>query len=384
MRQKGSRLRLAGLQYLRVQIKFRNGPFKLLCLAVCLPWLYLRHCQKMPARRVRPNKERRGGQRHKKNSKRSSDTSRERFSNPPQPHDCPLEGGRQYSPSRPRVQIVKMAGKGGGQSLPRQESAETNPNRQHMVSRAGQQVEFSRGSHFSSLHDDSIAREPGGNWYNRWADSRETTTNHQLGSTMNGDWAARGRGNRPTAWDYATPGSHAFSVGHASEASDSTASAPQMYAPELHLAFASYHQIYVCPRSTPHISFPIVDYNTKRWRPGTPWPEFYMAIAPKSASVDDLKTTLAPRGSGIFLSACSSTNGDWVKLSTFKNITDLRCSTFQLEVRDIPSKDIRKTARDGPQMGRERQKDKSDPLGVPGHSASKGSGPTHRDGRKIQ
>jgi hypothetical protein len=100
----------------------------------------------------------------------------------------------------------------------------------------------------------------------------------------------------------------------------------------LHPAFMAYPQIYVCPRSAAHLSFPVVDYSRDRWDPVPPWPHFYMAIAPDCASLGDLRTTLAPKGSGLRLGARSLEDGSNVEITRFGDITELRCRTIQLEV----------------------------------------------------
>lgn len=129
-------------------------------------------------------------------------------------------------------------------------------------------------------------------------------------------------------------------------------------APELDPAFMSYPQIYVTPRTAAHISFPVVDYSHNRWRADTPWPHFYMAVAPQAASIEDLKLTLAPKGSGTVLMARSYADGEQCPVEMFFDLTELRCETIQLEVQAEEGHDRTKPAekRQEPRRGKEKQK----------------------------
>ncbi|KAI1869313.1 uncharacterized protein JN550_005943 [Neoarthrinium moseri] len=102
----------------------------------------------------------------------------------------------------------------------------------------------------------------------------------------------------------------------------------------LHPSPMTYPQIYVSPRSLPHLSFPVVDYSTKSWDSGTQWPHFYMALAPKCATLGDLRTALTPKGSGTRLTARSHADASPVEISTFHDLNELRCSIIQLEILD--------------------------------------------------
>ncbi|KAI0124809.1 hypothetical protein BJ170DRAFT_597664 [Xylariales sp. AK1849] len=126
----------------------------------------------------------------------------------------------------------------------------------------------------------------------------------------------------------------------------------------LNSGFMVHPQVYVYPRSLPHLSFPIVDYSTNRSSGAPAWPHFYVAIVPNCATLNDLRTTLSPKGSGTFLSARSLDNGQNVEISIFADVTELRCNTIQLEVRDNETKT--RHAEKKPEKG--KGKDKTMPV----------------------
>ncbi|KAK9414551.1 hypothetical protein SUNI508_11124 [Seiridium unicorne] len=162
---------------------------------------------------------------------------------------------------------------------------------------------------------------------------------------------------------------------------------------QLHPAFTSYPQIYVYPRSTTHVSFPVVDYSSSHWESETPWPHCYMAIAPRSATVLDLKATLTPKGSDTQLTARSLDDGNSIDLASFYDITDLRCKIIQLEVRDTHTKEkspaegsaegsAEKPAKKKTDKGKGKEELRSEPRAYEDlHGASK-SGFQRRAGRK--
>jgi hypothetical protein len=136
----------------------------------------------------------------------------------------------------------------------------------------------------------------------------------------------------PMARSYFQQPHRYFLSPESSFSSDSTGPTGQNHR-ELDPAFTSnYPQLYVWPRAAVHISFPVVDYSDNHWPADTPWPHFYMALAPESAVVEDLKTALAPKGSGTILTARSRVDGEEMSVDSFFDITKLRCSIMQLEI----------------------------------------------------
>ncbi|KAI1506424.1 hypothetical protein F5X99DRAFT_364167 [Biscogniauxia marginata] len=108
--------------------------------------------------------------------------------------------------------------------------------------------------------------------------------------------------------------------------SSETPVAPQLMATQ---------EVYVYPRSTPHISFPIVDYTKEtRARHSSPWPVCYMAVAPNCATCRDVEEALAPRASGLVAIARTSTSGGGKPIQSFPDIMGLRNGSFQLEIWD--------------------------------------------------
>lgn len=125
-------------------------------------------------------------------------------------------------------------------------------------------------------------------------------------------------------------------------------STPPSYTPASGLPpSSSFPEVYVCPRSVPHISFPVVDLSTRNHAPGAAaLPRFSVAIVPKCATAEDLVTTLSPHGSGTRLkarlmrdSSAVDVLDDWGRpvqsqILSVDDIAELRCSIIQLEVVD--------------------------------------------------
>ncbi|KAI5928196.1 hypothetical protein F4810DRAFT_647432 [Camillea tinctor] len=94
-------------------------------------------------------------------------------------------------------------------------------------------------------------------------------------------------------------------------------------------------QIYVYPWSVPHISFPIVDHTKeRRAHHSSSWPACYMALAPNCATCHDIEAVLAPAASNLVVIARTTPRSEGRRLSSFKDLMELREECFQLEIWD--------------------------------------------------
>ncbi|KAI1456498.1 hypothetical protein F4805DRAFT_475839 [Annulohypoxylon moriforme] len=97
----------------------------------------------------------------------------------------------------------------------------------------------------------------------------------------------------------------------------------------------AYPEVYVYPSASHHITFPVVDYTTKRRSHGTSaWPACYLAISPQCAKPADFEAVLSPPGSGTIMAARLLHTKKTMPLSAFKDAEELRKSSIQLEVWD--------------------------------------------------
>ncbi|ETS73306.1 hypothetical protein PFICI_14911 [Pestalotiopsis fici W106-1] len=164
---------------------------------------------------------------------------------------------------------------------------------------------------------------------------------------------------------------------------DSTGAAFQEHH-ELDTAFtAHYPQLFVWPRTAAHISFPVVDYSENRWPANTPWPHFYMAIAPESARIEDLKTALTPKGSGTILTARSRMDGEQMSVDLFLDITKLRCNAMQLEITTVEEGHERtKFTHKKSEKPRDRERPKPIPFGFHAHRSASTPNPVRKNSQK--
>jgi hypothetical protein len=85
----------------------------------------------------------------------------------------------------------------------------------------------------------------------------------------------------------------------------------------------------------------VVDHSTvcRGGRP-TPYPAFYMALVPESATVQDIEAALAHRR-GLLTVARLSATTELRPISEFRCIRDLHQNSLQLEVWDSDDRDRR-------------------------------------------
>lgn len=309
---------------------------------MCFPWFCSRHCQSKAKKKNRSYKGRKG---FKLSYKFKLVPSEDVILLVPKPTGRTVSRNLEYALLLPRLQVCKM-GDTSHFRAPLSEAYVTAPNRQNTKSCD------CPGCHHPKTGEDPLDVEG------------ETTPELQT-------WSPD--------LNYSLP-NHQARIGPAFLVnSDLMGSRPRLDLSGLDPKLMSYAPVYVCPRSAAHISFPIIDYSTSLLKPGTSWPHFYMAIAPKYATLMDLRTTLTPKGSGTLLTARSLADGSTTDISSFSDIFDLRCKIIQLEIVDIPE---REKSENNSEKGKTKEKVKPDVFGFPGFSAARTSGSKRRDGWK--
>ncbi|KAI0133361.1 hypothetical protein F4776DRAFT_625273 [Hypoxylon sp. NC0597] len=97
----------------------------------------------------------------------------------------------------------------------------------------------------------------------------------------------------------------------------------------------AYPEVYIYPNTSHHITFPIVDYSSRRRdEKEARWPACYLAISPPCSKPADFEAALCPPGSKLIVVARLSKTKKTAPLSSFKNINELRRDSVQLEVWD--------------------------------------------------
>ncbi len=95
-------------------------------------------------------------------------------------------------------------------------------------------------------------------------------------------------------------------------------------------------EVYIYPKSMPQVSFPVVDYKPRGQTLNSIWPTYYMAMAPSSATPEDIEAELAPPGSGLTILA-RLPDFKTASLGTFRDASDIRNHSLQLEIYEAAS-----------------------------------------------
>ncbi|KAI1471044.1 uncharacterized protein F4812DRAFT_164547 [Daldinia caldariorum] len=109
---------------------------------------------------------------------------------------------------------------------------------------------------------------------------------------------------------------------------------PPLVVPPPHHTEMAYPEIYIYPKKS-HITFPVVNYSSaSRVQNRSSWPVCYLAISPKFAEPADFEEALSPPGSGLAVVARLSKTQKTAPLRMFRDASELRKESIQLEVWD--------------------------------------------------